>query len=1247
MTKAPLRPRRRSRNMTSTIERPGTLFNQDIPQPVVNALKEKSKQENYQPPKENIELQKFAQLILYAISLTAIWGGILSIAFFSESTSNENFLVLGFGGIISASMAIALVEWQRRRGGNEVHSIHGYIIGIGFFFSAVGVLYTMRLLISIAAESGQSFLIDETRPWQGNDWQPAAEAIYVQLLACILLALGQYWYLRKLKGEITFGLAVNTLTPLAVVMIGFGPWLEWSNQVVSYELGISIISLSALSMWLALRTNNGIIFSIVAVFSGLVPILYEFAHTPEGIVGGEGGALSLMAFIILIQGALAADDRLRQDLMQWTSIFLVGVVIYAIWLVGHEDLNLVLGPLRAKNLGPFEDILNLQVVLWITVLIAYFPATLKRRIPYMPIGLAGSMFLFTPESSIIPWFISILMLPYLVIISKVTRRWVADWTIIVISGAFLIQSYFNPIASEYDFFEELVLLSILIMVEYSRRKDRLSDFSINSAIIGLFLSKAVLFGTSWLIPWAIVIYIMIVAYLLQKDAVESGNEGKFVTASLGITLAMMLTVILSVFNRLEIPMLDAYENILDGFNVSLAIVALTIYLMMFKFRDSELDLGYLFKLTQVKGQSMVPVYDQETQEWVSPFKEIPDEINGYGPLARSSLLGPLALIMIAASFIEIESLLTKVHWIGILIIPIAILVREVLMEEKNTSISRAIAIWATVIIAMPISIRFYTSSFDTDKLLINSLFFDAILLSGPIIVSAFLSRKGMEKSELNETADDFTFAGLLALGLLDISGGILFLSMYLLVIYRAVIHKRVFILCAAPVAIFLFSDRFLASTSHIAPLLDFTILNIVMDDNTATGIITFSSLVLSLSMLAIVTLSVFDEKKIKLDDDISLPFIVPFIWLTIGLLGLLPNVAWLPAAMILLVSIFSWISGRIENTPVLILSMFAALSLGFHSTASDGGITEVEIVNIVSLSAYYGAFYTLAIQLMARSGILYRYVNEQAQQNKLDNLAIQPETEHLDNDLLILTFTDKGKQRFLEFTTTVIIVGFLSSFSAAYGIGPIVGALYLTYNVMTKKQKNLFVFLPIIHILAFINLSIQNDTIITETAFYQLAGLILISEGLLLTLFSSKASYGWEMFEWDDEEEFYSWLDHVGIVAMGYVVAGFIFAMQKVDADELIFALMAIYLSGIGLQGFREETEAPWRRGFGAFGTIISLFALSMTIDTDIFRYMTWMFIGIVAFGFGILYMNRLGEISNLYDAENPNGETSTGAEPL
>ena len=1214
--------------------RPGTLFNSDIPEPVTLSDSQPVPIENtmIKPiiAEENVELQKFAQLILYGISLAAIWGGILSIAFFSDSTSNENFLVLGFGGIISACMAIALVEWQRRRGGKEVHSIHGYIMGVGFFFSAVGVLYTARLLISIAAENGVSFLVDEGRPWQEEDWQPAAEAIYVQLAACLLLALGQYWYMRKLKGEITFGLAVNTLTPLAVLMIGFGPWLEWSNQVVSYELGISIISLSALSMWLALRTNNGIIFSIVAVFSGLVPILYEFAHSPD-VVGGEGGALSLMTFIILVQGALAADDRLRQDLMQWTSIFLVGVVIYAIWLVGYRDLNLVLGPLRAENLGDLEDVLNLQVVLWITVLIAYFPATLKRRIPYMPIGLAGSLFLFTPASSMVPWIIATAMLPYLIIISKVTRRWVADWSIIAISTAFLLQSYFNPIATKYEFFEEIILLAILVIVEYSRRNDRLSDFAINSAILGLFLSKAVLYGTSWLIPWAVVFYILVTAYFLQQDAVNSKEDKKFITASLTILLAMVVTVILSAFDRLDLPMLDDYQNVLDGFNVSLAIVSLTVYLVMFKFRDSELDLGYLFALSQSRGQKLMPVYDQETRQWINPFEQVPVEIQGYGPLARSSLLGPLALIMISISFIDIESLLIDVHWIGVIIIPIAILLREVLMEEKNTSVSRAIAVWATVIIALPIALKFlFQTNYQTEELQINTLLFDLILLSGPIIVSLMLRKDKMDKDELNETADDLTLFGLLALGLLDASGGFLFLTMYTLVICRGIIHKRVVVLCAAPFSILLFADRFVSDGSHIKPLIDYTILNMNLVEVNSLNVAIFSSMILSLSMLAIIIKSMLENKKIiDLDEiEIQLPFTVPFIWLTIGLFGMLPDVAWLPTAMILLITIFAWVSGRLESVPLLIPSMFAALAIGFNNDISDGGDYQSgELWNIISNSALYGAIYSLVLNQMARTGVLYRYFTSSETSSDGDDDLI----EHY----FVLRNTDDSKEMFLQYSKILTITGFLFSFTALAGIGPIIGALFLTYTTISDRYKNLFVLLPVIHILSFINFAMRNDDLISETAFFQLSGLILIAEGLFFTYYSSKAEYGWEMFDWDDEDEFYTWLDNLGIISMAYVIAGFAFAMQRVDADELLWALVAIYLSGVGLQGFREETEAPWRRGFGSFGAIIALFLLSLSIDTEIFRYMTWMFIGIVAFGFGILYMNRLGEISNLYETEN------------
>ena len=60
-------------------------------------------------------LQKFAQLILFGIAMVAIWAGLLSIAFGGEETGQDEFLVLGFGGLLSGCLAISLVEFQRRR----------------------------------------------------------------------------------------------------------------------------------------------------------------------------------------------------------------------------------------------------------------------------------------------------------------------------------------------------------------------------------------------------------------------------------------------------------------------------------------------------------------------------------------------------------------------------------------------------------------------------------------------------------------------------------------------------------------------------------------------------------------------------------------------------------------------------------------------------------------------------------------------------------------------------------------------------------------------------------------------------------------------------------------------------------------------------------------------------------------------------------------------------------------------------
>ena len=98
-----------------------------------------------QPGTKDIDaLAKFAQLIMYGIAMIAIWGVIISIAF-AEDATNQNFLILGIGGIISAGMAIALVEMQRRKGGDGLHSVHDYLLGVSFFFVSEGKIGPMPI----------------------------------------------------------------------------------------------------------------------------------------------------------------------------------------------------------------------------------------------------------------------------------------------------------------------------------------------------------------------------------------------------------------------------------------------------------------------------------------------------------------------------------------------------------------------------------------------------------------------------------------------------------------------------------------------------------------------------------------------------------------------------------------------------------------------------------------------------------------------------------------------------------------------------------------------------------------------------------------------------------------------------------------------------------------------------------------------------------------------------------------------
>ena len=1165
-------------------------------------------------------IQKFAQLILYGVAMIAIWAALLSIAF-DDSGDNTNFLFLGIGGLASAGMAIGLVEFQRRKGGDELHSVHDYLIGMGFFFMAVGVIWGARWMMGFLGENEFDWILESGVPYSdGSEWHPSANGIYIQMGACLLMVAGQYMYLDRLKGKTTFGWSVMAFAPLALVLVGFNVWMGWANNDVSWEIGIAIVSMTAVSMFLALRSDSFTIFAVVAVVSGLIPILYEWNNNPPEI-DGTGSAMSLMIFIIIFQGWLAADHRLQKDKMQLTSAFLVGEVILAMLIARSEDLHLVLGFLKQSELGMLSDVLTLQVALWLAVLLAYFPAALNQRIPYMPIGLAGCLFIIVPEAGLIPWTVTILMLPYLLIISDKTRKWVANMTVLAAGGSFFIQSYMAG-GFHYQHFEALILCSLVITGEFARQRGNLSNWAHFSMLGLLVLSDSVLFGEDPWIPWIIVAYTIVSSWMMMRSAEINDNPNEAFEGSAATFASILITIILSWAGRLEMPFLESITDKMDGFNLPLAIVGLGIYAAMRQYKLIELDLGSLLSWGDEKRKQIIPVFDSDTNAWLIPEPD-PDAppawvVKSWGPLGRMSLLGSMVLFTIAVATVNNEAISSNLIWPLSMLIPVGIVIKEVIDDDEASSLGRMIATWTIFAMALPVSMKMIWESGHAEELLTNSLVLDLILLSGPIGVSIMLTKKGLNDDALNVSADRMTFFGLLALGMLDSSGGILFLAMYLLVFQRSLEHRHNLVLSLAPIALLLYSDRFIwdgATIGSIIGAIDFGSYDLT--EITFLGLTRFSGIIMASTALIILGKGVSDRHNGLKDGAIETPMAAPAAWLAIGLLAVLPEASWLLLALTMMLGFYSWLSGRIQFIPWMPLFTLVSFWFGFSWDSNFSHFTVGEFVSHTLLGT---GFVTMVLNRMAQSGTLYRWADEPT---------LNPDATPSSFNLELVS----GRERMIEIMRLWTLVCLTASYDAFDGIGTVLGALWATWDTYVRGQKYLILGTPLLQAFAAWNI-IEHIVPSEQMAQDVIVGTVLMVNGMLMTMLATKAdiAWSWKQFKWDDETDYYSWLDRIGIMAICYFLIGLTWALGDAEIEGAMWTMWAVYLAGIAIQGFRDETETPWRRGFGSFGTLFAIFMLSTTFSDDIITYVTWMLMGIVAFGFGILYMNRMGDTDTLYE---------------
>ncbi len=386
-------------------------------------------------------------------------------------------------------------------------------------------------------------------------------------------------------------------------------------------------------------------------------------------------------------------------------------------------------------------------------------------------------------------------------------------------------------------------------------------------------------------------------------------------------------------------------------------------------------------------------------------------------------------------------------------------------------------------------------------------------------------------------------------------------------------------------------------------------------ESTVFGLSRFSCVIIALSAL-VLNVRAVQDKRLGNPKGNDTPIVIPAIWLFIGMIGILPEASWLLLALALLVTFEAWLLGRLEIMAVMPFAFFVSFLIGFEADSNfnyDGW-------DLISYSLLGSSIISLGMYQMCIRKTMYKWAED------------AEGADFYANGNAFATKTQAGREQLEKLLYGWSIGGLTLSFNAFKGIGTVIGSVWVAWDVITRGQKYMALVLPLLLSLSYWNLT--NEFELGATAESYVVGIILTLSGAAMTVISSKPeiAWNWEKFNWKDEVEYYGWIDRVGQLAICYILTGLAAIISfGLDLESMLWVVWAIYLSGISIQGFRDETETPWRRGLGSFGCLFSLFMLSTTLE-DIYTYITWMGMGVVALGFGFAYIARMGEENALLD---------------
>ena len=1147
-------------------------------------------------------LARFTEVIMFGGAMLAIWTGLLGIAF-SDDATNWNYLILFIGGFVSAGIALAMVEFHGRKNENVLMPSQNYILGVSFFFMAVGLLWGLRFIAGWLTfeEPLGTFSAFGAKTAVEGDWVPNANLIYAQTTGAFVLVLGQIRLLHRYSGELTFSWTVAASIPLALLLVGVGPWIDYSNSVVSYELGSAIVLLSALAMWVSIQSNKSITFTAIASVCGFIPLIYELMND-NAPADGVGGALSLMVFIIVIQGYLATSPKLNQKLMERTSFILIGEVVLAMLVANNFDAHAILGPLRMSD-TPFAETLTLPVILWFVTLGAYFPAVHANRVPAMPIGLAFALWTLNGDEAILPWITAILMVTYMMFFAKVTRKWVANFTMSAISISYLISDYIGY-GIDHPAINLIVALSLIVIAWTALRLEKIDIQYALQSLVCVAISDTIINSEYWVTGWGITLFMLFVVYDKMRR-VDGGDfkERRNITLALITTISFSLGLILT--GKMNIPYTI---DMLSGVSIEFVLLGIIVYALFFSVRKIEMDFGELLFVVLSSSASQWK-YSSEHHAWIK--SEEPDkegkEPTKWGELARFSLIFSLITITFGLSTLDPSGGSISLVLPLLLLLPIGLLIHQVMSMDSISSYTRCIGAMHLLFIALfsaPL-IGGLQDGQSKNSVLQLGVLHDLMFLAAPMAVNALIVKRGLDEEGLSRTADNLMMGLLLLLGCFDASGGLLFISMFGLVAYQS-LKYRLGIINYAPLV-------FVVTLANNVFGLESGIMDRVFDmlANDAEYYLgervlwfgRFTGLLTAGYMLAALAIG-FGDVKNK-ERNTKMPWIMPFIWFLFAMWASLPDAAWLPLVLVTFAMLNAWYRGDAYWMTGLSIAAIGSWIIGF----SDGLATlDMETF---SMSMFFGGLHVFILAYLASQGKLTLHLSDFGEEREVA----------LSKKLAM-------ELRYISLATLLL------SFDAFNGLGMLFASGWATFDVVKNGEKISLLFLPLLHALTLGNMLFQFD-VADEGTREILVGILLGIEGLVLLGMSIKEDtlYDLNIFSWDADDEFFEYVERLGISGTLSAIVGVWYAFSS--QAELAFILLTILLAGLAITGFNEKYyNVRWRRALGVYGSMISGLMFYTQVDNDLYANLTIVGLGLLALGYGFIYLQFRSTVQPLVQAQ-------------